>query len=133
MIYDLDASLYRWRQVMPIALGEAELGPENPEQQAARRFLQHGRVKIESKQEASGGATLYTGVVDRNPVEVLIDADGRIKNGKCQCSHHFKFGVRAGPCRHLQALRNRILQGPNSAESSNTAKWFNRLQRWANN
>ena len=30
-ISDLSAGIYRWRQIMPRALGEAEMGPEHPE------------------------------------------------------------------------------------------------------
>src|SRR4051794_629720 len=33
LIHDLPASLYRWRQIMPRALGAAEMGPEHPELQ----------------------------------------------------------------------------------------------------
>ena len=36
---------------------------------------------------------------------MLLDADGIIKRGKCKCSHHFKGGLRMGPCRHLLAMR----------------------------
>ena len=25
--------------------------------------------------------------------------------GQCNCSHYFRFKLRAGPCRHMQALR----------------------------
>ena len=30
----------------------------------------------------------------------------RSLRGKCTCSHHFTGGLRKGPCRHLQALRD---------------------------
>ena len=39
-------------------------------------------------------------------------------------SHHYKGGLRGGPCRHLQALRNSVLAG---ARQPNLEKWFERL------
>ena len=38
VIYDLVAGVYRWRQVMPMAVGEAEMGPENQELAQAHGF-----------------------------------------------------------------------------------------------
>jgi hypothetical protein len=31
VIYDLQDRVYRWRQIMPKAIGQAEIGPEHPE------------------------------------------------------------------------------------------------------
>lgn len=45
------------------------------------------------------------GKVEGKPVEILVDADDRIKRGKCLCGHYQKFGLRNGPCRHMIALR----------------------------
>ena len=44
VIHDLHAGLYRWRQVMPVALSLEELGPESPETVAGRRAVRavHG-------------------------------------------------------------------------------------------
>ena len=50
--------------------------------------------------------------------------DGRMIRGKCNCSHHFKGGLRRGPCRHLQALRNSVLAG---AKQPTLEKWFDQL------
>jgi hypothetical protein len=44
--------------------------------------------------------------------------------GKCQCSHHYKGGLRRGPCRHLQALRNNALT---TAKQPTLEKWFEKL------
>ena len=38
-------------------------------------------------------------------MEVVCDADGKVTRGQCNCSHYFRFKLRAGPCRHMQALR----------------------------
>ena len=46
VIYDLAAGVYRWRQVMPMAVGEAEIGPENAELAASRTIV--GRRQVRS-------------------------------------------------------------------------------------
>jgi hypothetical protein len=131
LIYDLPNRLYRWRQIMPQALGEAEIGPENPEQLGSRYLLSRGKVKLLSRTDAPGGGKIYVGEAEGKPVELLIDVDGRIRRGKCVCSHHYKGGIRMGPCRHLLALRWLAVKG-SSLDSSN-ATWYERLQQWAHN
>ena len=51
LISDLAERCFRWRQVMPMALGEAEMGPENEELRRSKAILARGRVKIESRRE----------------------------------------------------------------------------------
>ena len=125
LIHDLAAGVYRWRQIMPRSVGEAELGPENPELVASREILQRGRAAIESRVPAPGGGTIYVGKAESKPVELLIDAEGRIKRGRCLCGHFQKAGLRMGPCRHLLALRALTL---NPAPSPTAlGDWFARL------
>jgi hypothetical protein len=131
VIFDLPHGLYRWRQIMPQALGEAEIGPDNPEQTASQELVARGKVLLESKQEAPNGGKIYIGKADGKPVELLVDADGRIRRGKCVCSHHYKSGLRMGPCRHLLALR-RVATSTGELETS-AAAWYQRLQQWARN
>jgi hypothetical protein len=131
VIYDLTSGVYRWRQIMPMAIGEAEIGPENAELVASRALVARGRVSLESQQEAPRGAKIYIGKAEGKPVELLIDADGMIRKGKCLCGHHQKAGMRMGPCRHLLALRQVVLQGDKVNPS--IEQWYNRLRRWAAN
>jgi len=129
VIYDLSAGVYRFRQIMPRIVGEADLGPENPELLGAQDYVRRGLVKID-KTENAGALRVISGVVGGTPVELLLDGDGGIKRGKCNCSHHFKNGLRMGPCRHLLAVRSVVLdKGP----SVNVNSWFARLQEWAGN
>jgi hypothetical protein len=104
VIHDLPNGVYRFRQVMPMPLGEEQLGPENPELAGARQLSLTSRVKLESTQKLDRGFVLV-GKAESNEVEVMIDLDGRIRRGKCGCSHFRKFGIRNGPCRHMIALR----------------------------
>jgi hypothetical protein len=104
-IHDLAGGVTRWRQIMPMALGEEQMGPENPESVGAKQLLSSGQVKIDSQMSAPGGGAVLTGAAESKPVEVLLDGDGRIKRGRCLCGHHQKAGIRMGPCRHILALR----------------------------
>ncbi|MGC3967920.1 MAG: hypothetical protein QM775_11285 [Pirellulales bacterium] len=64
-------------------------------------------------------------------MELLVDADGVMKRGKCNCSHHFKAGLRMGPCRHLQALRNAAWQDDPAGGSLDA--WYERLLKGLSN
>ncbi len=129
LIHDLGAGVYRWRQIMPRALGEKELGPENEEVTASREILLRKRAVLESRVSAPNGGTIFMGTVETKPVELLIDADGRIKRGRCLCGHFQKAGLRMGPCRHLLALR--WLAFNQTPEPAAATDWFARLRAQA--
>ncbi len=129
LIHDLPNAVYRWRQIMPQALGEAELGPENPELAASKEILVRKKAKIDSRTAAAGGF-LVTGVAEGKPVELFLNADGLIKRGKCVCSHHFKFGIRTGPCRHLLALRTLAMREKESAVENSLAGWYEQFRNF---
>lgn len=126
VIHDLGAGVFRWRQIMPRALGEAELGPENEEVAASRELVRRGRVAVESSVAAPGGGTIFVGKAESTPVELLMDNEGRIKRGRCLCGHFRKAGLRMGPCRHLLALRWQALNP--APERADADDWFARLR-----
>ncbi len=74
-----------------------------------------------------------TGVSDGKPVELFLNADGLIKRGKCVCSHHLKFGMRAGPCRHLLALRTLAMRETESGVENSLADWYQHLKNFTAN
>ncbi|MBC8012397.1 MAG: metal-binding protein [Burkholderiales bacterium] len=115
VIHDLGAGLFRWRQILPRALGEAELGPENAEVVASREIVRAGHVTVESRVAAPGGGSIFTGKAESTPVELLLDNEGRIKRGRCLCGHFRKAGLRMGPCRHLLALRRQAMNPAQAA------------------
>jgi len=121
IICDLAEGKYRWRQIMPMALGEDQMGPENPELVASRRIRS---VKIKSKQDAPNGALLYSGTADNVDVELLLDTDGRMRRGQCTCSHHIRSGLKMGPCRHLLAFRGMIWRTPKSETQPASSSWY---------
>ena len=114
---------------MPRVLGEAELGPENEEVTASREILLRKRAVLESRVAAPNGGVVFMGTVETKPVELLIDADGRIKRGRCLCGHFQKAGLRMGPCRHLLALR--WLAFNQTPEPAAATDWFARLRAQA--
>jgi hypothetical protein len=117
-IFDLHAGVHRWRQVLPMAVSDQEIGPPHPEIEAATRMMIPGVVKIETQVAAPRGGWILTGKAENQSCEVLIDSDGMVRKGKCRCSWHFKFGVRNGPCRHLQALRNQAWKANSATDQS---------------
>jgi hypothetical protein len=132
LIHDLPAGLYRWRQILPAPVAAGLLGPDNPETEAARQLTD--RVRIQRDERTPSGLRLLIGVAPEKLVEVLLDGDGRIVRGKCKCSHHFKNGLRKGPCRHLQAVRNAALRRATTKDCSprqpsTLERWFQQL--WA--
>lgn len=123
VIHDMPAGLYRWRQIMPIALSLDQIGSESPETVGAKELVASLAVKV-TRDEEKGGLRILTGKVGDRPVELVLDGDGRMIRAKCSCSHHFKGGLRKGPCRHLQALRTTALgeKGQKTLE-----KWYEYL------
>jgi hypothetical protein len=121
VIHDLHAGLYRWRQVMPVALSLEELGPESPETVAGRELYYRRTVRIDRDVKRADGLRILEGESGGRAVSLLLDADGRMVRGRCTCSHHFTGGLRRGPCRHLQALR---LATTGAKRASSIEAWF---------
>lgn len=102
VVYDFAHSCYRYRQVMPVALSEKLLGPEHPELIQGR--LLASAVKI-GKKKKEGASVFYQAKVQNTSCEAAFDPDMAFVKAKCTCSYFYKNRLRAGPCRHLLALR----------------------------
>lgn len=109
VIYDFGVDAYRYRQVMPVALSEAVLGPEHPELAAGKKIAQEKKVVVIREEALPGARRLYVFKAQETSAEAIVDADGAFKKAKCTCSFFFKSRLRAGPCRHLIALKLAIL------------------------
>jgi len=118
-----------------MALGEAEMGPPNPELTGASELVARRKVRVESKQDIGGGRLLLSGKAEDKPCEVLVDADGAIRRGKCVCSHFHKAGIRMGPCRHLQALRTWAAEEDARARGAadEGLSWYDKMLKWSGN
>jgi hypothetical protein len=114
LIHDLAGGVYRWRQVLPAEAALKQVQIDSPEAEAAKELVARGLVRV-TRDETVGGLRALAGHVENWPrtnlfdtgreIEVVIDPDGRVIRGQCNCSHYFRFKLRAGPCRHMQALR----------------------------
>jgi hypothetical protein len=110
---------------MPVTLSAELLGPDDPETVAAREIAVTQSVRITRDETLEDGHRVLEGRILDRPASLLIDADGRMLRGKCTCSHHFTGGLRKGPCRHLQALRDRASTRPGP---SSLMAWFASLR-----
>ena len=104
LIHDLGGGVYRWRAILPVEASLKQVKIDSPEAAAAREIVARGRVTV-TRDETVGGLRAIVGRVDGKDIEAVCDADGKITRGRCSCSHYFRFKLRAGPCRHMQALR----------------------------
>lgn len=125
VIHDMPSQVYRWRQVMPAPLTLDQIGGDDDETRAGAAILSRAKFTVQSDEVSSAGSRLIQATIrdqhaDRK-IELMLDGDGRIQRGKCNCSHHFKNALRLGPCRHLQAVRNHLL---NSGKSQSMEQWF---------
>ena len=94
------------------------------------------RLEMESEVRDDAGVLLFVAsrivraqvianVSRQAPGEAVLDGDGRILRGKCDCPYHREAGLRRGPCRHLQALR-RLALGERP-EPKTLESWFDWL------
>jgi hypothetical protein len=123
VIHDLAAGVYRWRSILPVALSLKHVNVESEEAQAGRIAAQQGLARV-IRDETVAGLRAVVGEANQRAVEFLQDADRRIIRGQCNCSHYFRFKLRQGPCRHMQALR-RAADGEGPA--GNIEQWFRRV------
>jgi hypothetical protein len=115
LVYDFAAGVYRWRPLLPVALSDALLGPENEELTLARRLVAAGQVAVERDEPIAGGRRLLVARAGGTGCEAIVDVDGAFRGAKCSCSFFYKNRLRAGPCRHLLALRMAAMQPPQRA------------------
>ncbi|QEL17116.1 hypothetical protein [Limnoglobus roseus] len=104
LVNDLAGGVYRWRQILPVEASLKQVRFDSPEAAAAREIVARGGAKVKRDDTVAGLRSLV-GQADGKDVEALLDADDKIIRGQCSCSHYFRFKLRAGPCRHMQALR----------------------------
>lgn len=125
LIHDLAGRVYRWRQILPVEASLKQVKVDSPEAEAAKVLVESGQVKV-TRDETVAGVRVVVGRVENRDVEFVSDSDGKITRGQCNCSHYFRFKLRAGPCRHMQALR-RATSGEKPAGTME--QWY----RWITN
>jgi hypothetical protein len=124
LIHDLAAGVYRWRQILPAELSMRQVKIDSPESEAARSLVAEGRATV-ARDDTVSGVRVLAGKVDTRQVEMVTNADGKITRGQCSCSHYFRFKLRAGPCRHMQALRR---QASGEKSAGTIEQWYNAIK-----
>lgn len=104
-VYDFAVGAYRYRQVVDVELGEAQLGPEPVELTKGRELFVRSAPTITRDECLERGRRLVMAKVGSYECESIFDADGVMTRARCGCSHFHKHALKKGPCRHLVALR----------------------------
>src|SRR5262249_59874133 len=95
VMFDFAHDVYRWREVMPVALSREKLGPPAPEVAAAPALV---REVVIERQETLGARVVLVGRVGKTSVEAILGGDGRFTRAKCSCSFFHKSRLLKGPC-----------------------------------
>ncbi len=103
--YDLPEARYYPRDLPYTAATGFTVQPRDVN---SRRLLAEGRIEVESREAVAEG-TRFRGWVEGDTatyrVEVLVAADGTIRDGDCTCRWVLDHGLTRGPCKHILALR----------------------------
>jgi hypothetical protein len=117
LAYDFGAEVVRWRPILSAPLSEAVLGPEPLEVVEGRRLAGGLAVVVARDEPVADGKRLLVAKVQGTSCEGIVDPDGGFTRAKCTCSFFHRTRLRAGPCRHLIALRSRALGMAHEAPS----------------
>jgi hypothetical protein len=108
-IYDLRRGVYRARELAREPLPLEKLRFANEREEAATRFLAENAVSVRQKEMKQNGALELAGTVreknKRHEVSLVIDADQRLTEARCDCNFFLMNKLFKGPCEHVLALR----------------------------
>lgn len=107
VIYDLNAGVYRVRELTQDPLDMKHLRFSSPQEEKADILISEHKVKI--SYTVKDDILTIQGTVKENhytyKTEASIDKDQRLIDGKCQCNFYESNGLRQGPCEHILATR----------------------------
>ena len=120
-VYDVRARAYRHRELFEEPIDEDAFYPKDPREEQAESMLDDDEVTIErdeirdttkTKQTPEGDTreVVYEDRViqgragSQSEVEVVLNDEGRIIYGECQCSFFQENILNKGPCAHMLAL-----------------------------
>jgi hypothetical protein len=108
VIYDLNSSVYRLRELSREPLPFDKLRFSNPQEELAAEILEKQEVKF-AVQSMPESTIQLTGTVKGkkktfNPA-MVIDADEKIQSAHCDCSYYIENKLYKGPCEHMLAIR----------------------------
>ncbi len=113
VIYDLDKSMYRVRELSRDPLPMESLMFANPNEKTAWEILKNSEIDVQSEKLESNGLRLSGSVQERGQnyyPEMELDGDGRVKKASCDCYYYRSNQLRKGPCAHMLGLRKAFSQ-----------------------
>ena len=122
VVYDLNDGVYRLRELTREPLPMADLRFASTAEAEAATMLALHAVQPATPEALPDGATRLSGVArsgDRRYRAMLVlDADGRIIDGACECNQFTQHRLRQGPCPHMLAVRLASAPAPMQAASA---------------
>jgi hypothetical protein len=123
-VYDVEARRFRHRELFEAPIDEAKLYPPDVRRERVQSLLDQGRVHVKSavpretvktKKLKTPDGTVTRQVIyrdwqvsgsagDENPVEIVVNDEGRLLFGTCACPFFKDNLLNKGPCEHLAAL-----------------------------
>jgi predicted ArsR family transcriptional regulator len=129
IMFDVEARRYRHRELFEAPADEEKYFPPDRRQELAAAFLAERKVHVatcnveetkkvrsfrdptsgESKQKIVREITyrdwrIIGTVAEQDPVEIVLNDNGRIIFGRCTCPHFAEHLMNQGPCEHMLAL-----------------------------
>ncbi len=123
LMFDLDARVYRRRQVLDVPLDDLKLDFDSSRLENARKLVRESCVTVESESESLLSRMVRGQVKGENgtyPVAVTLDANSKIVDGDCECSWFKYNGLRGGPCKHILALRGAVTRAGGTTDNFST-------------
>ncbi|WP_225782823.1 SWIM zinc finger family protein [Xenophilus sp. Marseille-Q4582] len=107
-VYDIAAGRFAWRELMREPLDLRQLQAASEEENAGLQLVLAGGVRLQGIDQAEGHLRVRGEVKQGRRTErpvLELDADERMTDAQCSCSHFQQHGLRRGPCSHMLALR----------------------------
>jgi hypothetical protein len=108
VIYDLNKSVYRVRELSRDPLPMDKLRFSNEREQSATDILYNGDVSAQARGIADGAVELVGRVRHRgkhHETSMVLDPDRRMVRAECDCNYYRQNKLYKGPCEHLLAMR----------------------------
>ena len=108
VMFDLDKSLYRLRELTREPLSPAQLRFASAQEEKADRLIDANLVTIGNIDRNQGVRTINGRVLDNartEQVSLVIDDDDRLVEARCSCHFYGHNKMARGPCEHMLALR----------------------------
>ena len=128
-MFDVEARRYRHRELFEAPADEEKYFPPDRRQELAAALIAGNKVRVAScnveetkkvrsfKDPNSGEAKqkivreityrdwrILGAVAEHDPVEIVVNDNGRIIFGRCTCPHFAEHLMNQGPCEHMLAL-----------------------------